>query len=72
VNDLHLISTPRRPLPRVVIVGAGMSAIALAMRLQAAGHDDFVMLEKASTLGGTWRDNTYPGLTCDVPAHSYS
>lgn len=72
MRDIHAPPGPKQPLPRVVIVGAGMSAIALAMRLRVAGHDDFVILEKASALGGTWRDNTYPGLTCDVPAHYYS
>ena len=41
----------------------------LLHRLRAAGVDDFVILEKASRLGGTWRENVYPGLTCDVPAH---
>ena len=65
-------ASPTSPLPKVLIVGAGMSGIALGMRLRAAGHTDFTILEKAATPGGTWRDNTYPGLTCDVPAHYYS
>lgn len=59
-------------LPKVLIVGAGMSGIALGMRLRAAGHADFTIVEKTAAPGGTWRDNTYPGLTCDVPAHYYA
>lgn len=62
---------PEKPLPRVAIVGAGMSGIAMAKTLKSAGSDDFVVYEKAESVGGTWRDNTYPGLTCDVPAHFY-
>lgn len=57
--------------PRVIIIGAGMSGIAMAKRLQEAGATDFTVYEKADSVGGTWRDNTYPGLTCDVPAHYY-
>jgi cation diffusion facilitator CzcD-associated flavoprotein CzcO/NAD(P)-dependent dehydrogenase (short-subunit alcohol dehydrogenase family) len=61
-----------KSLPRVAIIGAGMSGLAMAKNLRAAGSDDFVIFEKSDTVGGTWRDNTYPGLTCDVPAHYYS
>ena len=57
--------------PRVVIVGAGMSGLCQAVLLQRAGFTDITILEKASSLGGTWRDNRYPGLTCDVPSHLY-
>jgi len=60
-----------RPL-RVAIIGAGMSGILTAIRLQQAGLDDFTIYEKAGRLGGTWRDNRYPGLSCDVPSHLYS
>jgi cation diffusion facilitator CzcD-associated flavoprotein CzcO len=56
----------------VVIVGAGFSGIGMAVRLLADGERDFVLLERASELGGTWRDNTYPGCRCDVPSHLYS
>ncbi len=56
----------------VVIVGAGFSGIAMAVRLLAEGRRDFVVLEKATRIGGTWRDNTYPGCACDVPSHLYS
>src|SRR5262249_46529515 len=46
--------------------------VGMAIRLKQAGIDDFVILERAGSLGGTWRDNTYPGIACDVPAHLYS
>ena len=57
---------------RFLVIGAGMAGILAAIRLREAGHDDVVVLEKADRLGGTWRDNRYPGLTCDVPAHAYT
>ncbi|MBC6445639.1 flavin-containing monooxygenase [Actinokineospora xionganensis] len=58
--------------PRVAIVGAGMSGLCMAAKLRQAGFDDLVVHESASEVGGTWRDNTYPGLSCDVPARFYS
>ena len=57
--------------PRIAIVGAGMSGLCMAARLKLAGIDDFTVYEKAGDVGGTWRDNTYPGLTCDVPSRFY-
>ena len=57
---------------RVVIVGTGFSGLGMAIRLKQEGHDDFVLLERADDIGGTWRDNTYPGCRCDVPSHLYS
>lgn len=56
----------------VAILGAGFGGIGMAIKLAARGRDDFVILEKAADLGGTWRDNTYPGCGCDVPAQLYS
>ncbi len=56
----------------VAILGAGFAGICMAIKLLKQGRDDFAILEKASDLGGTWRDNTYPGCGCDVPAHLYS
>lgn len=56
---------------RVAVIGAGASGIATGIALLRAGIEDFVILEKAADLGGTWRDNTYPGLSCDVPSHLY-
>lgn len=57
---------------RIVIVGAGMSGVAAAVKLQHAGFADFVLLERGSSVGGTWRDNTYPGCAVDVPSPVYS
>ncbi len=53
------------------IVGAGMSGILAAIKLKERG-EEFVIFEKAERIGGTWRENRYPGLTCDVPAHAYT
>jgi len=58
--------------PSVVIVGAGMTGILLAIKLAEAGVKDLVVLEKSSRVGGTWRENTYPGVACDVPSHMYT
>jgi cation diffusion facilitator CzcD-associated flavoprotein CzcO len=57
---------------RVAVLGAGMSGICMGIKLKQAGIDDFVILEKANAVGGTWRENTYPGIACDVPSHVYS
>ncbi len=56
----------------VAIVGSGFAGLATAIALKRAGREDFVMLERADDLGGTWRDNSYPGCACDVPSHLYS
>jgi len=56
----------------VAIIGAGFAGLGAAIRLKQRGMDDFVVLERAGDLGGTWRDNTYPGCACDVPSHLYS
>jgi cation diffusion facilitator CzcD-associated flavoprotein CzcO len=61
-----------KPKLRVAVLGAGMSGILAAIRLQQAGVYEVVVFEKADRIGGTWRDNHYPGLTCDVPAHAYT
>ena len=58
--------------PKVAIIGAGMSGLCMAVKLQDAGIDSYTIFEKADDVGGTWRDNTYPGLTCDVPSRYYS
>lgn len=55
-----------------VIVGAGFSGLCAGIQLKKAGIHDFVILEKAQGVGGTWRDNTYPGAACDIPSHLYS
>ncbi|WP_295840113.1 NAD(P)/FAD-dependent oxidoreductase [uncultured Microbacterium sp.] len=55
-----------------VVVGAGFAGLAMVGALRRAGRDDVVVLERGGDVGGTWRDNTYPGVACDVPAHLYS
>ena len=57
---------------RVAIIGAGFAGLGAAIRLRKAGLDDFVVLERGDDLGGTWRDNDYPGCCCDIPSHVYS
>jgi cation diffusion facilitator CzcD-associated flavoprotein CzcO len=57
---------------RVAIVGAGFAGLGMAIRLTQEGIDDFVVLERAGDVGGTWRDNSYPGAACDVPSLLYS
>ena len=57
---------------RVVIIGAGFSGLSVAWRLSEQGEDNFLVLEKGESVGGVWRDNTYPGVACDVPSHLYS
>lgn len=64
----------RRPIRhlRVAIVGSGFSGLGMAIRLLQERIDDFLVFERADEVGGTWRDNTYPGCACDVMAHLYS
>jgi cation diffusion facilitator CzcD-associated flavoprotein CzcO len=57
---------------RVVIIGAGMAGVLAGIRLKLRGDTDFVIYEKGDKVGGTWRENSYPGLACDTPAHSYA
>ena len=57
---------------RVLIIGAGFSGLAMAIRLKQRGMNDFIVLERAEDVGGTWLYNTYPGCMCDVPSHLYS
>jgi len=55
-----------------IVIGAGISGIATAHKMQQAGYDNYLVLEKADRVGGTWRDNNYPGCGCDVPSALYS
>lgn len=57
---------------RVAVIGSGFGGLGAAVRLRRAGITDFVVLERRSSVGGTWRDNSYPGCACDVPSHLYS
>ncbi len=63
MNDQHT---------EIAIIGSGFSGLAMATRLKRSGRDDFLILERARDVGGTWRENTYPGCRCDVPSHVYS
>ena len=63
---------PERSAYRVVVIGAGFGGIGMAAALKQAGIEDFVVLDRGDDLGGIWRDNTYPGLCCDVPSALYS
>ena len=58
--------------PSVIVIGAGMTGILMMIKLREAGIKNVVILEKADKVGGTWRENTYPGVGCDVPAHMYT
>src|SRR5215471_13035098 len=60
-----------RRKPTVAVIGAGAGGIAMGIKLKRAGYD-FTIYEKSDGVGGTWRDNTYPGAACDVPSHLYS
>jgi cation diffusion facilitator CzcD-associated flavoprotein CzcO len=60
------------PRVDVAIVGSGFSGLGMAMKLKRSGQDSFVVLERESALGGTWRDNHYPGAACDIQSHLYS
>jgi len=65
-------SSTHKPVhTRALIIGTGFSGLGMAIELQRRGVE-FVILEKAAEIGGTWRDNTYPGCACDIPSHMYS
>ena len=56
----------------IAIIGAGFGGLGAAIRLQQAGFTDLLVFDAGDDVGGTWRDNTYPGCACDVPSHLYS
>ena len=70
--------TSRPPIPAqtavldVAIVGAGFGGMCMAIKLLEEGNRNFLIVEKGSEVGGTWRDNSYPGAACDVQSHLYS
>src|SRR5689334_20610623 len=74
VADLSHDGSGRAPVREVyiAIIGAGFGGLGAAIRLREVGIEDFVVIEGACDLGGTWRDNSYPGCACDVPAQVYS
>ena len=68
-------NAPPAALPahvRVLVVGAGFGGLGMAIKLQESGERDFLVVDKGHDVGGTWRDNTYPGAACDVPSQLYS
>jgi cation diffusion facilitator CzcD-associated flavoprotein CzcO len=62
----------KRTETNVLIIGTGFSGLGMAIQLRRSGREDFLLLEKADSVGGTWRDNTYPGCACDIQSHMYS
>jgi cation diffusion facilitator CzcD-associated flavoprotein CzcO len=68
----NVATLPLRSHTDVAILGGGFAGICMAIRLKQQGHHNLMIFEKASSLGGTWRDNTYPGCGCDVPSDLYS
>ena len=72
---MTLIDRRPKTLPdhvRVLVVGTGFAGLGTAIRLRRQGQLDFAVLERGHDVGGTWRDNNYPGCSCDVPSHLYS
>src|SRR5690242_21051263 len=61
-----------RSSPKVVIIGAGFGGLATAVALRRKGIDDLMIIERADGVGGTWRQNIYPGAACDIQSHLYS
>ena len=72
VREVHRAGVEGRPTPTVAIVGGGLSGLAAAIQLVRAGVRNFTVIEQSDGVGGTWRDNVYPGAACDVPSHLYS
>ncbi|MGH7815157.1 MAG: flavin-containing monooxygenase [Candidatus Binataceae bacterium] len=66
-----MTQTMKQDFP-IAILGAGFAGIGAAIQLKKAGVESFTIFERAGEVGGTWRDNTYPGAACDVPSHAYS
>ena len=67
-----MLALGRRRSPRVVIIGAGFGGLAAAVALRRKGINDLLIIERADGVGGTWRQNTYPGAACDIQSHLYS
>lgn len=70
MNQLN--TRPDAAFTDILIVGAGFGGLGMGIQLKRRGHDAFTILERADDVGGTWRDNHYPGVACDVPSHLYS
>src|SRR5712692_6611605 len=70
--SMQQINGERSRTPTVAIVGAGMSGLLMGIKLKEVGIESFTIYEKADRLGGTWRENSYPGLSCDVASRFYA
>ena len=68
----RMLALGRRRSPRVVIIGAGFGGLAAAVALRRRGIDDLLIIERSDGVGGTWRQNSYPGAACDIQSHLYS
>ncbi|MEC7378065.1 MAG: NAD(P)/FAD-dependent oxidoreductase, partial [Pseudomonadota bacterium] len=66
------MSQHKHARPAIIIIGTGFGGLGMAITLKQAGYNNLTILEKAGDVGGTWRDNTYPGAACDVQSHFYS
>src|SRR5579864_932370 len=66
------LKEPSTDVLDVLIIGSGFAGLCMAIQLRLAGMDSFLILERGADIGGTWRDNTYPGCACDIPSHLYS
>ena len=72
MNDDHTRQARPHKALEVLIIGAGLGGLGAAIKLLDAGVTDFVILERFDAIGGTWRDNQYPGAACDIPSKLYS
>lgn len=72
MNDSTTAVDPRVCETQVLIIGSGFSGLGMAVALKRQAKRDFIVLERAADVGGTWRDNTYPGAACDIQSHLYS
>src|SRR6478609_4212344 len=68
----RVLALSHRHSPRVLIIGAGFGGLAAAVALRRKGIDDLLIVERADGVGGTWRQNVYPGAACDIQSHLYS
>src|SRR5690554_3475838 len=68
----HEASNQKPINTQVLIIGSGFSGLGMAVALKREGKRNFLLLERANDVDGTWRDNTYPGAACDIQSHLYS
>ena len=72
MKNVHALKNgPNQKFP-IAIIGSGFAGVGMGIELRKAGIDSFTIFEREGDVGGTWRDNTYPGCACDVPSYVYS